>query len=79
MKQQALRGELAELARMERTLDQVLQDCDLQLRQLDLRAISNFQEQTVIAVKAPPETQMEVPDFSEVRGGLGLGTTFGST
>lgn len=34
LKQQALRGELAELARMERSLDQVLQDCDLQLRQL---------------------------------------------
>ncbi|XP_014817298.1 PREDICTED: transcription factor E2F2-like [Calidris pugnax] len=91
-KQQALRGELAELARMERTLDQVLQDCDLQLRQLaedeanhrlayvtyqDLRAISNFQEQTVIAVKAPPETQMEVPDFSEDNFQLHLKSTNG--
>uniref|UniRef100_A0A8B9Z4V4 E2F transcription factor 2 n=1 Tax=Buteo japonicus TaxID=224669 RepID=A0A8B9Z4V4_9AVES len=82
-KQQALRGELTELARTERTLDQLLQDCALQLRPSfsytsspstlayvtyqDLRAISNFQEQTVIAVKAPPETQLEVPDFSEVR------------
>jgi len=37
----------------------------------DLRAISSFQEQTVIAVKAPPETQLEVPEFSEVRAGLG--------
>ncbi|NXP07059.1 E2F2 factor, partial [Thinocorus orbignyianus] len=81
-KQQMLRGELVELTRMERTLDQVLQDCELQLRHSsfsytlssstlayvtyqDLRAISSFQEQTVIAVKAPPETQMEVPDFSE--------------
>ncbi|XP_064327571.1 transcription factor E2F2 isoform X2 [Phalacrocorax carbo] len=79
-KQQALRGELAELARTERTLDQLVQDCALQLRQLaddeanrrlayvtyqDLRAISSFQEQTVIAVKAPPETQLEVPDFSK--------------
>uniref|UniRef100_A0A8C3J520 E2F transcription factor 2 n=1 Tax=Calidris pygmaea TaxID=425635 RepID=A0A8C3J520_9CHAR len=92
-KQQALRGEMAELARMERTLDQVLQDCDLQLRPSfsytlspstlayvtyqDLRAISNFQEQTVIAVKAPPETQMEVPDFSEVRGVWVRGSTNG--
>lgn len=33
-KQQALREELAELARTERTLDQLLQDCALQLRQL---------------------------------------------
>ncbi|XP_074971223.1 transcription factor E2F2 isoform X3 [Phalacrocorax aristotelis] len=139
-KQQVLRGELAELARTERTLDQLVQDCALQLRQLaddeanrrypcwgdgeggqglgdlyeplflqlaspqagggmfggrywngglnnstrspsfsytsslstlayvtyqDLRAISSFQEQTVIAVKAPPETQLEVPDFGK--------------
>ncbi|NXG67646.1 E2F2 factor, partial [Hemiprocne comata] len=105
-KQQVLREELVELARMERTLDQLLQDCALQLRQLaddganqrypcwgdgeggqglgdspsfsymslstlayvtyqDLCAISNFKEQTVIAVKAPPETQLEVPEFSE--------------
>uniref|UniRef100_A0A8B9G492 E2F/DP family winged-helix DNA-binding domain-containing protein n=1 Tax=Amazona collaria TaxID=241587 RepID=A0A8B9G492_9PSIT len=90
LKQQALRGELAELARMERSLDQVLQDCDLQLRQLtdneahqrlayvtyqDLRAISSFQEQTVIAVKAPPETQLEVPDFSEDNFQLHLKST----
>lgn len=39
----------------------------------DLRTISSFQEQTVIAVKAPPETQLEVPQFSEVRAGLGVG------
>ncbi|NXS43933.1 E2F2 factor, partial [Balaeniceps rex] len=114
-KQQALRGELAELARTERTLDQLLQDCALQLRQLaddeanqrypcwgrwrgrtgpafsytsspstlayvtyqDLRAISNFQEQTVIAMKAPPETQLEVPDFSEDNLQLHLKSTNG--
>ncbi|NXA97853.1 E2F2 factor, partial [Melanocharis versteri] len=91
-KQQVLPGELAELARTERVLDQLMQDCALQIRQLadnetnqrypsfsytsslstlayvtyqDLRAISSFQEQTVIAVKAPPETQLEVPDFSQ--------------
>ncbi|NWS63222.1 E2F2 factor, partial [Chunga burmeisteri] len=114
-KQQVLRGELAELARTERTLDQILQDCALQLRQLaddqanqrypcrgrwggrtgpsfsytsspstlayvtyqDLRGISNFQEQTVIAVKAPPETQLEVPDFSEDNLQLHLKSTNG--
>ncbi|XP_010574495.1 PREDICTED: transcription factor E2F2 [Haliaeetus leucocephalus] len=91
-KQQALRGQLAELARTERTLDQLLQDCALQLRQLadyednqrlayvtyqDLRTISNFQEQTVIAVKAPPETQLEVPDFSEDNLQLHLKSTNG--
>ncbi|XP_061336182.1 transcription factor E2F2 [Pezoporus flaviventris] len=147
LRQQALRGELAELARMERSLDQVLQDCNLQLRELtdneanqrypcwigaqgrggsrrsslspgwlslgwwggvwrmllgegmshpacsrsfsyspslstlayvtyqDLRAISSFQEQTVIAVKAPPETQLEVPDFSEGNFQLHLKST----
>ncbi|NXI68156.1 E2F2 factor, partial [Anseranas semipalmata] len=107
-KQQALRRELAELAKAERTLDQLLQDCALQLRQLtddednqrypsrgptfsytsslstlayvtyqDLRAISNFQEQTVIAVKAPPETRLEVPDFSEDNLQLHLKSTNG--
>ncbi|XP_029895489.1 LOW QUALITY PROTEIN: transcription factor E2F2 [Aquila chrysaetos chrysaetos] len=91
-KQQALRGELAELARTERTLDQLLQDCALQLQQLaddeanqrlayvtyqDLCAVSNFQEQTVIAVKAPPETQLEVPDFSEDNLQLHLKSTNG--
>ncbi|XP_074418976.1 transcription factor E2F2 [Larus michahellis] len=91
-KQQALRGEVAELARTERTLDQVLQDCALQFHQLtddeanqrlayvtyqDLCAISSFQEQTVIAVKAPPETQLEVPDFSEDNLQLHLKSTNG--
>ena len=35
----------------------------------DIRAVGNFKEQTVIAVKAPPQTRLEVPDRSEVRGG----------
>ncbi|NWS10617.1 E2F2 factor, partial [Pachyramphus minor] len=43
----------------------------------DLRAISSFQEQTVIAVKAPPETQLEVPDFSEDTFQLHLKSTNG--
>ncbi|NXG23770.1 E2F2 factor, partial [Grallaria varia] len=92
-RQQVLRGELAELARTERALEQLVQDCALQLRQLvedeanqrypcwgrweDLRAISSFQEQTVIAVKAPPETQLEVPDFSEDNFQLHLKSTNG--
>ncbi|NXH11153.1 E2F2 factor, partial [Bucco capensis] len=104
VKRQALRAELAELARTERTLDQLLQDCALQLQLLledeanqrylsfsytsflstlayvtyqDLRAISSFQEQTVIAVKAPPETLLEVPDFSEDNLQLHLKSTNG--
>ncbi|XP_074411771.1 transcription factor E2F2 isoform X2 [Zonotrichia albicollis] len=43
----------------------------------DLRAISSFQEQTVIAVKAPPETQLEVPDFSQENFQLYLKSTNG--
>uniref|UniRef100_A0A8C8AXW1 E2F transcription factor 2 n=1 Tax=Otus sunia TaxID=257818 RepID=A0A8C8AXW1_9STRI len=90
VKQQALRGELAELARTERTLDQLLQDCALSsfsytlspstlayVTYQDLRAISDFQEQTVIAVKGPPETQLEVPDFSEDNFQLHLKSTNG--
>ncbi|NXB39338.1 E2F2 factor, partial [Eulacestoma nigropectus] len=103
-KQQVLRGELAELARTERMLDQLMQDCAVQIRQMadnetnqrypsfsytsilstlayityqDLRAISSFQEQTVIAVKAPPETQLEVPDFSQENFQLHLKSTNG--
>ncbi|NWW81686.1 E2F2 factor, partial [Climacteris rufus] len=146
-KQQVLQGELAELGRTERMLDQLMQDCALQIQQLadnktnqrypcwgrreggqglgdpcellllplyspglwgvfggmrrlmsclqppfsytlslstlayvtyqDLRAISSFQEQTVIAVKAPPETQLEVPDFSKDNFQLHLKSTNG--
>ncbi|NWI43285.1 E2F2 factor, partial [Picathartes gymnocephalus] len=110
-KQQLLRGELAELARTERMVDQLTQDCALQIRRLadneanqrremggragpsfsytsslstlayvtyqDLRAISSFQEQTVIAVKAPPETQLEVPHFSQENFQLHLKSTNG--
>ncbi|KFQ25636.1 Transcription factor E2F2, partial [Mesitornis unicolor] len=92
-KQQALRGELVELGRTERTLDQLLHDCAVALRRLtedganqrypfwgdweDLRAISSFQEQTVIAVKAPPETLLEVPDFGKDNLQLHLKSTVG--
>uniref|UniRef100_A0A8C3FX07 E2F transcription factor 2 n=1 Tax=Chrysemys picta bellii TaxID=8478 RepID=A0A8C3FX07_CHRPI len=96
VKQQSLRQELAELVKTERTLDERIQDCTLQLKHLtedetnqrypswgayvtyqDIRAISNFQEQTVIAVKAPPETKLEVPDFNEENVQLHLKSTNG--
>lgn len=32
----------------------------------DIRSIKSFEDQTVIAIKAPPETKLEVPDPSEV-------------
>uniref|UniRef100_A0A8D2M4B8 E2F transcription factor CC-MB domain-containing protein n=1 Tax=Zonotrichia albicollis TaxID=44394 RepID=A0A8D2M4B8_ZONAL len=89
-KQQVLHEELAELARTERMLDQLVQDCALPsfsytsslstlayVTYQDLRAISSFQEQTVIAVKAPPETQLEVPDFSQENFQLYLKSTNG--
>ncbi|NWV49822.1 E2F2 factor, partial [Daphoenositta chrysoptera] len=103
-KQQVLRGELAKLARTERMLDQLMQDCAMQIQQLadnetnqrypsfsytlflstlayvtyqDLRAISSFRKQTLIAVNAPPETQLEVPDFSQENFQLHLKSTNG--
>lgn len=33
----------------------------------DIRKISGLKDQTVIVVKAPPETRLEVPDPVEVR------------
>uniref|UniRef100_A0A8V5HDK0 Uncharacterized protein n=1 Tax=Melopsittacus undulatus TaxID=13146 RepID=A0A8V5HDK0_MELUD len=77
LKQQVLRGELAELARMERSLDQVLSSLSTlaYVTYQDLRGISSFQEQTVIAVKAPLETQMEVLDVSEDNFQLHLKST----
>uniref|UniRef100_A0A8D0BC90 E2F transcription factor 2 n=1 Tax=Salvator merianae TaxID=96440 RepID=A0A8D0BC90_SALMN len=79
-KQQSLRQELTELSKTERMLDKFIHECTLQLKHLtddetnqrlayvtyqDIRAISNFNEQTVIVVRAPPETRLEVPDVCE--------------
>ncbi|KAJ1176044.1 hypothetical protein NDU88_001328 [Pleurodeles waltl] len=47
--QQSLRQEVGELTKQEQ----------------DIRSIGNFSEQTVIAIKAPPETRLEVPDLNE--------------
>ncbi|XP_028341571.1 transcription factor E2F2 [Physeter macrocephalus] len=82
-KQQQLGQELKELMSMEQALDQLIQSCSLNFKHLtedkankrlayvtyqDIRAVGSFKEQTVIAVKAPPQTRLEVPDRSEVRG-----------
>ncbi|XP_070315010.1 transcription factor E2F2 [Odocoileus virginianus] len=79
-KQQQLGQELKELTSMEQTLDQLIHSCSLHFKHLtedkankrlayvtyqDIRAVGNFKEQTVIAVKAPPQTRLEVPDRSE--------------
>ncbi|XP_043301538.1 transcription factor E2F2 [Cervus elaphus] len=79
-KQQQLGQELKELTSMEQALDQLIHSCSLNFKHLtedkankrlayvtyqDIRAVGNFKEQTVIAVKAPPQTRLEVPDRSE--------------
>ncbi|XP_077516973.1 transcription factor E2F3-like isoform X1 [Amblyomma americanum] len=75
-RQQALQQEIEECITMERELDQLLAGAVLDLQGLtehtdrrhayvtyrDLRSISSLADQTVIAVKAPPETRLEVPD-----------------
>lgn len=79
-KQQQLGQELKELMSTEQALDQLIQSCSLNFKHLtedkankklayvtyqDIRAIGTFKEQTVIAVKAPPQTRLEVPDRNE--------------
>ncbi|XP_047468013.1 transcription factor E2F2 [Mugil cephalus] len=73
----ALRKELGDLERAERSLDELIQSSSAQLKQLteykdsqrlgyvtyqDIRSIASLRDQTVIAVKAPAETKLEVPD-----------------
>ncbi|XP_017273847.1 transcription factor E2F2 [Kryptolebias marmoratus] len=72
-----LRKELGDLERAERCLDDLIQSSTAQLKQLtevkdsqrlgyvtyqDIRSINSLRDQTVIAVKAPAETKLEVPD-----------------
>ncbi|XP_036991830.2 transcription factor E2F2 isoform X1 [Artibeus jamaicensis] len=79
-RQQQLGQELKELMSTEQALDQLIQSCSQNFKHLtedkankklayvtyqDIRAIGTFKEQTVIAVKAPPQTRLEVPDKSE--------------
>ncbi|XP_041509106.1 transcription factor E2F2 isoform X2 [Microtus oregoni] len=79
-KQQQLGQELKELMNAEQALDQLIQSCTQSFKHLtednankklayvtyqDIRAVGNFKEQTVIAVKAPPQTRLEVPDRAE--------------
>ncbi|XP_010782881.1 transcription factor E2F2 [Notothenia coriiceps] len=73
----ALRKELGELERVERSLDELIHSSTAQLKQLteyednkrlgyvtyqDIRSIGTLRDQTVIAVKAPADTKLEVPD-----------------
>ncbi|XP_041096437.1 transcription factor E2F2 [Polyodon spathula] len=76
-KQRGLRKELADLERAEEALDDMIQSSSTQLKELteeennkqlayvtyqDIRSIQSLQDQTVIAVKAPSETKLEVPE-----------------
>ncbi|XP_059585571.1 transcription factor E2F6 isoform X3 [Alligator mississippiensis] len=74
--QQKLRDELSDLSAMEEALDELIKDCAHQLFELtddkenaklayvtyqDIHSVQAFQEQIVIAIKAPEETKLEVP------------------
>nr|AAH97504.1 LOC398159 protein [Xenopus laevis] len=76
-KSQELSKELSELAQEENKLDELIKNCTLDLKHLtenaenqrlayvtyqDIRKISGLKEQTVIVIRAPPETRLEVPD-----------------
>ncbi|XP_037083162.1 transcription factor E2F6-like [Pollicipes pollicipes] len=70
-------AQLQRLERQEQRLDRLIEDAGLQLRWLnddrraayiryqDLRGIPQFQDDTVVAIKAPPETKLRVPDPAE--------------
>lgn len=82
-KSRALRRELGELERAEKALDDLITSSSAQIKELtehrdnqrlgyvtyqDIRSIARLQDQTVIAVKAPSETKLEVPESSGVSG-----------
>uniref|UniRef100_A0A4W5LY38 E2F transcription factor 2 n=1 Tax=Hucho hucho TaxID=62062 RepID=A0A4W5LY38_9TELE len=75
----ALRRELGELERAEKALGDLITSSSAQIKELtehrdnqrlgyvtyqDIRSIACLQDQTVIAVKAPSETKLEVPESS---------------
>ena len=78
----ALRMETNELARQEMLIDEYIARMQLTLKELgetrdnaqmayvthdDIRSLPSFEGETLIAIKAPPGTQLEVPDPDEVR------------
>ncbi|KAF0297456.1 Transcription factor E2F3 [Amphibalanus amphitrite] len=70
-------SQLRSLEHEERRLDRLIEQAGVQLRQLnddrreayiryqDLRSIPQFKNDTVVAIKAPPETKLRVPDPAE--------------
>ncbi len=69
----------ADLEAKENQLDDLIRNAELQLKLLnedktnayvtyqDLRGVARFKNQTVMAIKAPPEAKLQVPHPSEVR------------
>jgi hypothetical protein len=74
-----LHTDLADLEAKEGQLDDLIKNAELQLKLLnedkrnayvtyqDLRNVGRFRNQTVMAIKAPPEAKLQVPHPSEVR------------
>lgn len=73
--------EMSQLEAQEQRLDEMIRSCNLQLKHMteekenntlahvtyhDIRKINSFSRDTVIAIKAPSETRLEVPDPKEV-------------
>jgi transcription factor E2F2 len=68
----------ADLEAKENQLDDLIRNAELQLKLLnedktnayvtyqDLRSVARFKNQTVMAIKAPPEAKLQVPHPSEV-------------
>ena len=73
-----LHTDLADLEAKENQLDDLIKNAELQLKLLnedkrnayvtyqDLRSVPRFKNQTVMAIKAPPEAKLQVPHPSEV-------------
>eukprot|EP00095_Tigriopus_kingsejongensis_P003384 maker-scaffold153_size302544-snap-gene-2.25 protein:Tk03384 transcript:maker-scaffold153_size302544-snap-gene-2.25-mRNA-1 annotation:"transcription factor e2f3" len=72
-----LHTDLADLEAKENQLDDLIKNAELQLKLLnedkrnayvtyqDLRSVTRFKHQTVMAIKAPPEARLQVPHPSE--------------
>ncbi|KAL7886761.1 hypothetical protein AOLI_G00044820 [Acnodon oligacanthus] len=67
---QTLSSEVAQLVQEERRLDELIQKCTQEVKQMteslnDLRQDRSLRDQTVIVVRAPAGTKLEVPDPQE--------------
>ncbi|GAA6095185.1 transcription factor E2F3 [Tachysurus ichikawai] len=67
---QTLSSEVAQLVQEERRLDELIQRCMHEVKQMtessqNLRQNTSLKDQTVIVVRAPSETKLEVPDPQE--------------